>query len=360
MPVAVYYDGPFEVSGYFWLPDAKENRIAGILKFDPEEGGSLSLIGMLTSKEELFSEEVRSVNVIQGETDKKEYTLEGCRIVHQSLQAFRGVGRQRLSVARIVEGAWYDDKDPIELDRLYIDYTYISEWTGLNGIVASRLPSSRTAPTRQSLKFTELDGYTCRLPRKGHLTLNHHVYRPFGGRGNQHFTQRITASFDFEDVIRLDTALETASDLQDLLSFANDRVVAFEAVRFGHPNLVHGLANGDRHRLDARLYTRWRARSVVSKTKTHTDHDMCFTFAQLGGMAGIGKWLWAAKRFRSQLDRIAATKYGPRYLPAGCAVGPGCGTGIPASNEVPTAKRCASENWPAAQVESCRSPRSAC
>ncbi len=37
----------FEYQGYWWLPSADEEKVPGILKFDPEDGASLDLLGSL-------------------------------------------------------------------------------------------------------------------------------------------------------------------------------------------------------------------------------------------------------------------------------------------------------------------------
>lgn len=314
--VAAYNDEPFEVAGNFWLPSDPTNRISGILGFNPEDGGTLSLIGMLTRPLGVFSDEVRALNIVLGEaTDGKEYTLEGCRVTRQSFSPFRdGGGSERLSVVRIIEGAWFDGQTRAQLDRLYITYTYLEEWTGINGIVSTRPEKMSDDSYEVRLHYKEISSHTCRLPNSGTLALDHRVSHPYAAVGNQSYEQRVTASFRFNDVLSLDEALQVASDFQDLLTIANGRVVAFEAVRFGHPDIAHETEDGSRRRLDGRLYARWVARSNVSKTRTHTAHDMYFTFNHLGGMPGVQKWLSTARRFRFQLDRVAATKYGRGHL----------------------------------------------
>jgi hypothetical protein len=36
-----------EYQGYWWLPDEPEEEVPGTLKFDPNEGASLNLLGSL-------------------------------------------------------------------------------------------------------------------------------------------------------------------------------------------------------------------------------------------------------------------------------------------------------------------------
>ena len=41
----------FQYEGYWWLPGASDNRVPGILWFDPDEGASLDLMGSLKGLE---------------------------------------------------------------------------------------------------------------------------------------------------------------------------------------------------------------------------------------------------------------------------------------------------------------------
>ncbi len=44
-------DEKFQYEGYWWLPGASDNRVPGILRFDPDEGASLDLMGSLKGLE---------------------------------------------------------------------------------------------------------------------------------------------------------------------------------------------------------------------------------------------------------------------------------------------------------------------
>ena len=44
-------DEKFQYEGYWWLPSASDNRVPGILRFDPDEGASLDLMGSLKGLE---------------------------------------------------------------------------------------------------------------------------------------------------------------------------------------------------------------------------------------------------------------------------------------------------------------------
>ena len=74
--------GNFELKGIWWLPDNKENYITGILKFNPEDGAYLELMGQLSGYDEL------EANIILGKTsDGKDITLYKCFEVRKTFNS---------------------------------------------------------------------------------------------------------------------------------------------------------------------------------------------------------------------------------------------------------------------------------
>jgi len=299
----------FEVQGHFWLPAQPDKQIAGILKFDRDSGGTLSLIGNFRDENEMFSEPAQEVARIVGQTDKKLYTLDGCLTKQSSIQIFSGVGRQQFSVSRIIEGALYEPGEEVTVDTMTVSYTYLLNWTNLSGISTEITFREGVAGFEQlSIKSEPVENQVCSIPA-GELTLQHSVRHSDRHIAGQSVSQHVQAKFDFKSPIPLDRALDAASDLQDLLTFANDRVCAFESVHFSHPDLEHEWESGKTHRLSARLFAQWRAKAKINPRRLHLDHDMCFTYAQLGGAEGVGRFMCAINDYRSQVGRVSNTRY---------------------------------------------------
>ena len=84
--MALMLDEPGEWLGLWWLPDAPGERIPGILRYSPDDGPVLSLIGafedriMSTPSPGLtpFHEGTRTWDVIHGAAEQREITLLGC------------------------------------------------------------------------------------------------------------------------------------------------------------------------------------------------------------------------------------------------------------------------------------------
>jgi hypothetical protein len=79
-------DVPGEWAGLWWLPDDPDERVPGVLRYDPETGLELSLIGAfedrITSHPSpgtlLVHEGRRTWDVIQGAAEQREITLLDC------------------------------------------------------------------------------------------------------------------------------------------------------------------------------------------------------------------------------------------------------------------------------------------
>lgn len=303
-------EGELEVDGHFWLPSDPDKKVAGTLTFNRDNGGSLSLIGSFADRSELFDESAKNISRIYGETDRKEYTLDACFATHSSISFFGGVGRQQFRVGRVVEDAHIEADMPVLIDRLIIDYTYLLNWTGISGTTFSITEVEGQGVKRFTIESTKQDAKICSVPG-GKLTLRHSVGYSDRAIEGQEIREYVRAEFEFDSVIDLDDALDVASDFQDLLTVANDKVVAFEAVYFGHPDLVQ-TADGPRRY--GKFYTQWQAKSKVSRKRIHLDHDMCFTFTQIEGIAGVERWMELSHEYRSQLGRVMSTRYSEQMM----------------------------------------------
>ena len=79
-------DEPAEWSGLWWLPDAPDEKVPGVLRYKPGDGPVLSLIGVFEDRImsspspglTLFHEGSPTRDVINGAAEQREVTLLGC------------------------------------------------------------------------------------------------------------------------------------------------------------------------------------------------------------------------------------------------------------------------------------------
>lgn len=118
----------FELKGIWWLPGNRENHIIGILKFNPEDGAYLELIGQLLGYDEV------ETNIILGKTsDGKDITLYKCFKARKTFSS-GGFSMAVVYANIIFEGVHFNTEEDIRFKELSCHYSNLDEWAWMNGI----------------------------------------------------------------------------------------------------------------------------------------------------------------------------------------------------------------------------------
>jgi hypothetical protein len=137
------------------------------------------------------------------------------------------------------------------------------------------------------------------------LDLVHTLPMTFG-LGSMLLRQDSRAEFKFDSPIDLDSALDHAVDLLAAITFAADRVVEFEEIVFTHPDLRQ-QPHSDHTSVDLRA--QWNAQADPNRKELMSDR-MAFTYAQLGGVAGLGRLLAVIQQNRPYVRQVLRTRHG--------------------------------------------------
>ncbi len=136
----------FEYYGEWWIPNDSEhlNSVAGILRFNPIEGGSLELIGGDFSHEafELFSVQPpdspwriysrESFDLIWGFTSKGQpVTLHICTKISSAWAKHYTGGKFHIGVIFI--GCLFSKPEDMIFERMIVCYSYLRDWLRLTG-----------------------------------------------------------------------------------------------------------------------------------------------------------------------------------------------------------------------------------
>lgn len=263
---------------------------------------------------------VQKYRADEGETQRT-YPLIFGRVEHRAytlLNSFRRSAREydmeerveRIHVNRFLEGAWFDDPQELRVDRVNIDMRHLTGWVNHSGLEVV-WPRAEGAETDEFAVVTAkaLPPFTA-----DHYGFSVRLTQGLGGAGDHvhdlGLTQRWSLRLHTSMTEPLDTFLDIASDFQDLLSVAVGYTAQFEKVVLHHPELpalsLAGTSFADmRH--DVTYYVRWSNRSAPREPAKGP--DMYFTFDDLGGIDGVGRWLAAAAVYRTELGRVMATRY---------------------------------------------------
>lgn len=293
-----------QLDGQFWLPDAPDTKVTGIVTFSPSEGTALSLIGSFTNiMDKVNRRPSPDYRRIVGETVRSYLTLDDCHLTFEN--PFQG--RQRFVVSRLLTNFAYGRDETVELDWLKVRLSDFFLW--LADGVPRMVPDWTTlADAEGDIPMTTLTAKeveTIQLDSNAQLYLVHAISAAFD-LGSTSLRQSAKAEFKFDNPVDLDSALDHAVDLLAAVTFAADRVIEFEEVSFSHPSFKQ-QPNPDCKSVD--LYAQWNAQADPNRKELISDY-MAFTYAQLGGVEGLARLLAVIRQNRGYVRQVLRTRHG--------------------------------------------------
>ncbi|MFI6723187.1 HEPN domain-containing protein [Streptomyces atratus] len=319
-----------EWSGIWWLPDDPDQPIPGVLRYSPDDGLVLSLIGafedriMSTPSPGLtvFHEGSRNWDVIHGAAEQREISLLGCypNGVKRTIGArVKSPDKQTVMAMTALIGAHVSGEDDAVFSATEIAVEDLGFWAassvfeGFRGVPDGKIDgtgsiSVKPAQTRSAL----VDGTEFRLQHEH--TLPFFDQRKGGTVGRMRDTAfvRVAPAAPFS----LGGAREAASLVQDLISLATHQAAGVIWLRLEVAETVPALLP------DGRPAPRRRANVLYSPTalgrenaKAVDYHRVFFTCASLPFEEIVPRWCKAHGRLQAATRMILGLRYAPaRYV----------------------------------------------
>lgn len=121
----------FEYKGIWFLPEKPEGQICGILKFTPDDGAILDLIGSFKDIAEI--NKMLSPKIILGiSSNGKKITLYNC-FENKSNFSFPGFQTCSFYVDIVFVGAHFQKTEDVRFKSLSIHYSNLDEWVNISG-----------------------------------------------------------------------------------------------------------------------------------------------------------------------------------------------------------------------------------
>lgn len=313
----------FEVMGSWWLPNDPSHTLPGILRVSDEGKSELELDGHMrdlyagTETQEIDGEEVAVPTTaaiiedgiyprIVGAAKGTGYTLENCHQVHRS-SGFTAGSVERIAVSTVFKGSIFEDGEVLEFDKVTIGLDWLAHWIDETAINHTT-PRGPGEPVLE-VRLIPKDQRDAQLSDGTSLAL-FNTYDTTD-RSATHLT--VNQDFAFSAVpagLRaVDELLQVASLFQDIVTIGTCRTAAFQDVNFFHPDIRHP------HHKDIRepivMFAPFRNQSE-DKVKYLNTFDMAFTFADLGKLGGVAKWLDLTSG--SQLQPLVRRAMSIRYF----------------------------------------------
>ena len=288
---------PFEVGGYWWLPDNTEDKTFGILVYSPSERLRLKLMGVFFKHTDFHRFE--TVPIIHGfSLHGEKITLFGSHYAagHTSIP---GHTTAEYVPQNTFLGWHFDSEDNARFDEAVLHISGLEECVGVSCL-------------KDKLEFNDkkdLVGYTLQYsaPREICFPIGSHQVKvecglaisDEGARGKtveQNAWLQITYQ---QQIPYMDFFRGPVSIIRSLLELSADCILPLRTVTFFSPAHLNAYGDGETYRAAMRLI--WDQHMQISGCPTKRSHEMMFTLASLDArLAGVvAKWEAFQKKHES-------------------------------------------------------------
>lgn len=120
----------FEYKGIWWLPAEPEKEVPGTLRFTPDDGATLDLIGSFKDMTQMGT--TLNPEIILGFSSGKNITLHKCLEIESHL-SFPGLLETSFRAMTVFVGAYFQKPEDIKFKVLQVHYLYLDEWVNISG-----------------------------------------------------------------------------------------------------------------------------------------------------------------------------------------------------------------------------------
>lgn len=322
-------DEPGEWSGLWWLPDDPDQQVPGILRYSPDDGPVLSLIGafedriMSTPSPGLtvFHEGTRTWDVIHGAAEQREITLLGCvpngskRVIGARVKS---PDKQTVVAATALIGAHVSSGDEAAFSAAEVSVEDLGLWAASSVFEGFFSAPDGRPDGSGSISVKPVEAQTVIVGGTEFRLVHQHALPFFDQRrGGTVGRMRDTSFVRIAPACpsSLNGALSSASMVQDLIALATHRAAGVIWLRLE-------LAKPESAARDDRPAMRRNAHVLYSPSalgrhdaKAVDQHRVFFTCASLSFEEVIPRWCEAHGRLHAATNMILGLRYAPaRYV----------------------------------------------
>lgn len=300
-----------DVEGVFHSVADPDREIAGRLTFNPVEGGRLRLIGHSFDIMPIglgISEAVR----FNGTTTSDSYTLDGCYPTANSYR-FDRLPDVVFYVPLIVSTLLFEKDEPLDFSSIQVSLRHLEPWIMSKRISHASFSSAGSDQQDDSLGYSSVSAQHPPVDSSqldgGELSLCF-AYDILGDEfTSMTLSQRAIVEFVPTRPLDLHELLEVTGPIQQILTIAADNPAVYTDIRFEHPDLANFREEDPTIDDHAKLFTRMRGTGLGGDTAGVAPDKMLFSYADIGGIDGLVRWIRLAKRYRVVLNPLLGHKY---------------------------------------------------
>lgn len=297
----------FEYKGIWWLPDKPEKQISGTLRFTPNEGAILDLIGSFKDIKDI--NKMLEPEIILGiSSNGKNITLHKC-FETKSGANLPGLLTSSFYANEVFVGAHFQKSEDIKFRELSIRYSYLDGWVNISGfdiqypdkkevVIKYKQPEPIQASISEDCKiFIDITYLThsivqkeTSIKQKTYIKIEHSIEKSLD---------------EYRGIMR---------NIQNFLSLGITEPV--------YPLAIIGITEANKQIINDRPYNPpieiyYRLPEISKAPRTLYPHDMLFTFKDISDRFEIflKNWFEKANTLGPVYDLYFGTLYNPRmYL----------------------------------------------
>lgn len=323
-----------EWAGEWWLPEAQDKKMPGVLRYDPDHGLSLTLIcgfndritSPTPSGEVGVQEGRRTWDVIRGTAEQHSITLLDCYPTKSELNGLgclldpdkQAIGKQTIGVGTALIGAWVSDEDEAAFSAAEVSVEELSRW-GASSILEEKFGTTDGCPDGSGvISVDPVPGQKVSVNETTY-TLKHRCTWHLRDylRGSTVISVRDTTfvRVDPAKCCSLNDAKDFAHLVQDLIALATHRAAGVIWLRLKKST----EDAGDQQEGAGRGESRDRNVDVIYSPSKVGSHDgkavqsghVLFTCKDLPFKEIIPRWCEVHERLRPALNMILGLRYAP-------------------------------------------------
>ncbi|WP_185994240.1 ApeA N-terminal domain 1-containing protein [Nocardioides campestrisoli] len=316
-----------EWSGLWWLPDEPQQRVPGTLRYTPDDGLRVTLIGAFEDRIVVdmpggasIDQGARSWDRILGVANQREITLLGC-VPTASRRTFgarvKSPDQQTIVATSALIGVHVGNEDEPAFSRCDVSVEDLGEWAGSSVLSGSISLKDGRLSGGGSIVVTPVEEPSVRVDG-AEFVLAHRYTSPFFDRRRGELIGRVrdTAFVRIrpDNPCSLRDAFAFARFVEDLVSLATHRAAGVIWLRLRGLSLEPATADGPSRDLDVDvLYP--PARVGHHDAKATESRNIFFTCDDIPFVDIIPRWSEVYGRLRAASNMILGLRYAPpRYV----------------------------------------------
>ncbi len=313
-----------EWSGLWWLPDAPDERVPGVLHYDREGGATLSLIG--TFEDRIMTEVSpgvtavhegsRTWDVMHGVAERREITLLGCvpTDTNRTIGArVKSPDKQIVRAQTALVGVHAVNGEDALFDSAQVSIENVGRWAAaqvFSGFMGA--PEGKRFDGSGSVSAKPLES-TSVLVDGTEFTLGHRRNPPYFDERRGRTTARIRDTAYLQvappEACSLAEATVSAKSLQDLISLATHRAAGVIWLRL---KLTEEGPGAERHPVERYVEVLYSPAVVGERdAKVIDHHKVFFTCDDIPFEEIVPRWCGVRDRLHAATDLILALRYSP-------------------------------------------------